>query len=250
VPHKQIDLNKTQGKGTFHKQEFTEMKDLIENNHFREVLAEKVKKEVIKELMNAKMKQLRGENGTKSFDLRRKSALTKLGTFNQRRASLGSPKGAPSPLSLMVDTVSVQSPHDPSLITQDRLQTLAKRSGSVILPPLETSPRLHSPREQQASAGSNYLSPSKGVPIGRSGSQAVHSSEYQSTIAAKRGLLEDMKTNKVQEEILDKIHNMRIKAFLTRELENKTKPHMPIINDDVKQVMVQEYYKAKRQLKN
>lgn len=46
--------------------------------------------------------------------------------------------------------------------------------------------------------------------------------------------MEDMKTNKVQGEIIDKIHSMRIKAFGTRELENKTKPHMPIINDDFK----------------
>lgn len=119
------------------------MKDLIENNHFKEVLAEKVKKEVIKDLMDAKLKQMRGENNTKSFDLRRRSALVKLGTY--RKAS---PIQIAKPQDLIVDSVSVQSPQDPSLITQERLKTLEKRSGSVVLPPLEVSPRLHSPREQ------------------------------------------------------------------------------------------------------
>lgn len=53
-----------------------------------------------------------------------------------------------------------------------------------------------------------------------------------------------------QEKILDQIHTMRLRAFNERTNENKTKPHMPLVNDDVKQVMVQEYFDAKRQLKN
>jgi hypothetical protein len=41
-----------------------------------------------------------------------------------------------------------------------------------------------------------------------------------------------------------------MQAFQDRCLENMTKPHMPLVNDDVKQVMLQEYFLAKKQLKN
>jgi len=43
---------------------------------------------------------------------------------------------------------------------------------------------------------------------------------------------------------------MRMRAFVDRTEENKTKPHMPLLNEDAKQVMVKEYFNAKRQLKN
>lgn len=39
---------------------------------------------------------------------------------------------------------------------------------------------------------------------------------------------------------------MRLKAYDTRLNENVTKPHMPLVNDDLKQAMVKDYYEAKR----
>ena len=41
---------------------------------------------------------------------------------------------------------------------------------------------------------------------------------------------------------------MRLKAFKTRADENKTKPHVPLINDDERQKMQQEYNLAKQNL--
>jgi hypothetical protein len=55
---------------------------------------------------------------------------------------------------------------------------------------------------------------------------------------------------KDQDQILDKIHEMRMRAFEDRTQENITKPHMPLVNDDVKQVMVQDYFVAKNKLKD
>ena len=42
---------------------------------------------------------------------------------------------------------------------------------------------------------------------------------------------------------------MRLKAFELRQKENNMKPHMPLINEDVKQAMIKEYFDAKRQLR-
>ena len=49
--------------------------------------------------------------------------------------------------------------------------------------------------------------------------------------------------------MLDKLHEMRLKAFELRQKENNMKPHMPLINEDVKQAMIKEYFDAKRQLR-
>lgn len=43
---------------------------------------------------------------------------------------------------------------------------------------------------------------------------------------------------------------MRLQAFRQRETENVTKLHVPLINEDVRQGMIEDYFHAKRQLQN
>ena len=64
------------------------MKDLLENNHFKEVLAEKVKREVSQDLYNEKFKNLKPDKNTKTSELRRKSAFLKIDKpfFSPRQA--------------------------------------------------------------------------------------------------------------------------------------------------------------------
>ena len=46
--------------------------------------------------------------------------------------------------------------------------------------------------------------------------------------------------------ILDKIHQMRMRAFDKRGYENLAKPHMPSYNPQEKEKIIEQYYMAKR----
>lgn len=41
---------------------------------------------------------------------------------------------------------------------------------------------------------------------------------------------------------------MRLKAYKERTQENKTKPHLPLLNEEKKLIMEQEYKEAKNNL--
>ena len=51
-----------------------------------------------------------------------------------------------------------------------------------------------------------------------------------------------------QGQILDKLHSMRLKAFKNRQEENKTKPHVPFITDELRVKIDQEYAYAKQKM--
>lgn len=60
-------------------------------------------------------------------------------------------------------------------------------------------------------------------------------------------MLTDLKPSG-QGQILDKLHSMRLKAFKNRQGENKTKPHVPFITDEMRAKIDMEYADAKQKM--
>jgi hypothetical protein len=69
---------------------------------------------------------------------------------------------------------------------------------------------------------------------------------------AKNGQTIEQMFNKMnisdRNEILDKIHRIRMRAFDDRGFEDVTKPHVPQMSQLEKDKIVEQYYAAKKQL--
>lgn len=99
VPHAILDQeDRVYGNPSFHGQGYTELKEIIENTHFKETLLDKVKRDLVSELeINKKVKQDWRNN---AFNMRQKHALDKANDFNKNHWT----QNAHSPLSkLCVD---------------------------------------------------------------------------------------------------------------------------------------------------
>jgi hypothetical protein len=70
--------NQTYGKSSHFKRQHTDMRSLINNTHFKETLVSKIKKEVLDELVQKQLKEIKIDPRNKASELRRNSALRKI----------------------------------------------------------------------------------------------------------------------------------------------------------------------------
>jgi len=165
------------------------------------------------------MKNIKVDHNTRASELRRNSSRLKIDK------PMFSPRVANSSLGIASESQSGIN----GKITERRLKNFEQRTKSLI-PPISSPTQLSGALAIDTRL--QNMTPSLA-------SHAPSMQERHSSAAlARDDLLKQMQKNKMQGEILDKIHGMRLRAFDTRVQENKTKPHVPLVNDDVKQVMV------------
>jgi hypothetical protein len=51
-----------------------------------------------------------------------------------------------------------------------------------------------------------------------------------------------------QQQILEKVHQMRMKAHDLRSLENVVKPNLPLIGSEEKEKIIKQYFETKQKL--
>ena len=68
-------VDKVHGKSSFHKQDYTEMKDIIQNTHFKNILKEKVKSDVMTDLIQTKLNSIQPKQANRASELRKLSAI-------------------------------------------------------------------------------------------------------------------------------------------------------------------------------
>ncbi len=69
---------KAYGKSSFHNQDYTEMKDIIQNTHFKNILVDKVKNNVMTDLIEAKIRSIHPKQANRASELRKLSAIEKI----------------------------------------------------------------------------------------------------------------------------------------------------------------------------
>ena len=236
--------DRSYGASTFHKREYTDIKDIINNKLFKETLAEKVQDQVLADMAGAHMRKAKAEalhTANRSALLRRDAALNKLNNLNSEHWT----QNTLSPSAHQVVSAIQGEP-----ITEQKLSSFNKRSRSV-LPPLSGRMAEESGKNLMIDMlRVNNRSPSIAASDKRASQSFSTRSSHQSAggAAARDQLIRQLITEDNQEKMLDKVHQMRLKAYQTRLNENVTKPHMPLVNEDLKKAMVKDYFDAKRSL--
>lgn len=70
--------DQTYGQSSHFKRQHTDMRNLIQNTHFKETLVSKIKKDVLNELVQKQLKEIKIDPRNKASELRRISALSKI----------------------------------------------------------------------------------------------------------------------------------------------------------------------------
>ena len=94
----------------------------------------------------------------------------------------------------------------------------------------------------------NSVSGRKNVTPGRNSGSGMKATNFKTQASPQQNIEQLFQRLGVrdQTQILDKIHDMRLKAFQKREYENMVKPHMPSFCGQEKEKINEQYNLAKR----
>lgn len=105
---------------------------MIENNHFKDSLADRIKQDVIEDIVSAKLRNLKLKTGNKASELRRHSAVEKIERLNSEHWTNNNSISTPIRRNVASNMVNNTS----AGITEGKLSLFDNRAQSVLLPPL------------------------------------------------------------------------------------------------------------------